>query len=235
MNKNLMVIIVFLIPVFSSTASMTQVTNTIGTTEKLFSNTENISLLHYKYYKNSYWVGGYTLEAFIFENGTMHVIYKLNSSGMYNTSNGEGKEYFPYLNSFDRTVDGLNWTYITELLNKVNSWNYVVNKSNMAMCDGGQFTEQIELFNSNKNLLNSSVYRIDNDSCSGMRSTPDDYTVIIVMSNIKLFIMDIINEYHLTTNVTNTQSLNTSTNFNFTYFIISLAVLVVFNKLRKKH
>ena len=60
------------------------------------------------------------------------------------------------------------------------------------MCDGGQFKEQIELYNEDLNLMNSSVYQIDNDSCSGTRSIPYDNTVIAVMGNINLYIMNII-------------------------------------------
>lgn len=177
---------------------------------------------YYSYYKASMWTGYYKLGAWFYSNQEVHINYSLKPSESIDISQGEGSTYFPFLNDFEGKVQDGNWDYYANLIENVNNWKYETYAESPGICDGGTFTEQISLYKSGS-MVNSSIYIIDNNSCTGKRSIPQDSTVIDVMGNIHDYILELVESNQLAKNKT---EICTPT-FNGTYFISTIFILSI--------
>lgn len=226
-----------------------QVISTYSRTNSSSDETQSpyVDSFYYSYQESSYWAGGYNLESWFFSNQNIRIKYSFFSHGMYNTSNGEGTNFFMYLHEFDSVIDGGNWSYYATLVSDVKNWNFTTYTEN-PMCDGGSFKEQIEMYDSDNNLLNTSIYSIDNDSCSGARFMPEDSNVLTTMSSIKEYIILLIDQNNLDvvetisstiTELTTSQSSIVSqihaTGLDSSYGIAPIIVLAIIVTIRRKN
>jgi hypothetical protein len=125
-------------------------------------------------------------------------------------------------------VTGVDWSYFSNLVENITDWKSS-QSSGHKMCDGGAFTEQLELINTDKKILNSTVYAIDNDSCSGNRSIPENETTISIMSSIKTEIINLVKSNSLT----DSNSIQTADYLNIQSFITCFGLLLLVKKSRK--